>query len=30
MAKAEDGSTPQIDLSEEEVSVSITVRWVLS
>ncbi len=30
MAKAEDGSTPQIDLGEEEVSVSITVRWVLS
>jgi uncharacterized protein YggE len=29
MAKAEDGSTPQIDLGEEEVSVSITVRWAL-
>jgi uncharacterized protein YggE len=29
VAKAEDGSTPQIDLGEEEVSVSITVRWVL-
>jgi hypothetical protein len=30
MAKAEDGSTPQIDLGEEEVSVSITVRWSLN
>jgi hypothetical protein len=30
MAKAEDGSTPQIDLGEEEVSVSITVRWALN
>jgi uncharacterized protein len=29
MAKAEDGSTPHIDLGEEEVSVSITVRWLL-
>lgn len=29
MAKAEDGSTPQIDLGEEEVAVSITVRWAL-
>ena len=30
MAKSEDGSTPQIDLGEEEVSVSITVRWALN
>ena len=30
VAKAEDGSTPQIDLGEEEVSVSITVRWALN
>ena len=30
LAKAEDGSTPQIDLGEEEVSVSITVRWALN
>jgi hypothetical protein len=30
MAKAEDGLTPQIDLGEEEVSVSITVRWALN
>ena len=30
MAKVEDGSTPQIDLGEEEVSVSITVRWALN
>jgi uncharacterized protein YggE len=30
MAKAEDGSTPQIDLGEEEVSISITVRWALN
>lgn len=29
VAKAEDGSTPQIDLGEEELTVSITVRWVL-
>jgi uncharacterized protein YggE len=29
MAKAEDGSTPQIDLGEEEVTTAITVRWVL-
>ncbi len=30
VAKAEDGSTPQIDLGEEELSVSITVRWALN
>ena len=30
VAKAEDGSTPQIDLGEEEVSVTITVRWALN
>jgi uncharacterized protein YggE len=30
VAKAEDGSTPVIDLGEEELSVSITVRWVLN
>jgi hypothetical protein len=30
VAKAEDGSTPQIDLGEEEVNVSITVRWALN
>ena len=30
VAKAEDGSTPQIDLGEEEVTVSITVRWALN
>lgn len=29
VAKAEDSSTPQIDLGEEEVTVSITVRWEL-
>lgn len=30
MAKAEDGPTPQIDLGEEELSISITVRWNLN
>jgi uncharacterized protein YggE len=30
VAKSEDGSTPQIDLGEEEVTVSITVRWALN
>jgi hypothetical protein len=30
VAKAEDASTPVIDLSEEEVSISITVKWVLN
>jgi uncharacterized protein YggE len=30
VAKAEDGSTPQIDLGEEEVTVTITVRWALN
>ena len=30
VAKAEDGSTPEIDLGEEEVTVSITVRWILN
>ena len=30
VAKAEDGSTPVIDLGEEELSVSITVRWALN
>ena len=30
VAKAEDGSTPEIDLGEEEVTVSITVRWTLN
>jgi uncharacterized protein YggE len=30
VAKAEDGSTPQIDLGEEELSISITVRWALN
>jgi hypothetical protein len=29
VAKAEDGSTPQIDLGEEEVSVIIIVRWIV-
>lgn len=30
VAKAADGATPEIDLGEEELSVSITVRWALS
>lgn len=30
MAKAADGSTPEIDLGEEELSISITVRWALN
>ena len=30
VAKAEDGSTPVIDLGEEELSVSITVRWAVN
>ncbi len=30
VAKAEDGSTPVIDLGEEELSLSITVRWALN
>ena len=30
VAKAADGSTPEIDLGEEEVTVSITVRWALN
>jgi hypothetical protein len=30
VAKAEDGSTPQIDLGEEYLSVSITIRWMLN
>jgi uncharacterized protein YggE len=30
MANSEDGSTPQIDLGEEEVSVSITIKWGLN
>ncbi|MBM3656408.1 MAG: DUF541 domain-containing protein [Actinobacteria bacterium] len=30
VAKAEDASTPVIDLGEEEVSISITVKWALS
>lgn len=30
MAKAEDASTPVIDLGEEELSISITVRWALN
>ncbi len=30
VAKAADGSSPEIDLGEEELSVSITVRWVLN
>jgi hypothetical protein len=30
VAKAEDASTPVIDLGEEEVSISITVKWVLN
>jgi hypothetical protein len=29
VAKAEDGSTPQIDLGEEDYSVTITVKWNL-
>jgi hypothetical protein len=30
VAKAQtDGSTPEIDLGEEEVTVTITVRWTL-
>jgi uncharacterized protein YggE len=29
-AKAQDGAAPEIDLGEEEVSVSITVRWSLN
>jgi hypothetical protein len=29
VAKAEDGSTPEFDLGEEEVSISITVKWNL-
>jgi hypothetical protein len=29
MAKAEDGSTPQIDLGEEELTISITIKWEL-
>lgn len=30
VAKAQaDGATPEIDLGEEEVTVSITVRWAL-
>jgi hypothetical protein len=29
VAKAEDASTPVIDLGEEEVSISITVKWNL-
>ena len=29
VAKAEDGSTPQIDLGEEEVTVTITIQWEL-
>jgi hypothetical protein len=27
---AADGSTPEIDLGEEEVTVTITVRWALN
>ncbi|MEY3254791.1 MAG: hypothetical protein RJA01_797 [Actinomycetota bacterium] len=30
VAKAADGATPEIDLGEEELSVSITVRWALN
>ncbi len=30
VAKASDGATPEIDLGEEELSVSITVRWALN
>ncbi len=30
VAKAADGSTPEIDLGEEELTVSITVRWALN
>jgi hypothetical protein len=30
VAKAGDGSTPEIDLGEEELSLSITVRWALN
>jgi hypothetical protein len=30
VAKAEDGSTPVIDLGEEGVSISITVKWALN
>ena len=30
VAKAEDASTPVIDLGEEEVSISITVKWALN
>jgi uncharacterized protein YggE len=30
VAKAEDASTPVIDLGEEEVSISITVKWNLN
>ena len=30
VAKAEDASTPVIDLGEEEITISITVRWTLN
>jgi uncharacterized protein YggE len=30
VAKAADGSSPEIDLGEEELSLSITVRWALN
>jgi len=30
VAKAEDASTPVIDLGEEEVSISISVKWTLN
>jgi hypothetical protein len=30
VAKAEDATTPVIDLGEEEVSISITVKWNLN
>lgn len=30
LAKAEDSATPIIDLGEEEVSISITVKWALN
>jgi uncharacterized protein YggE len=30
VAKAADGATPEIDLGEEELSISITVRWALN
>ena len=30
VAKAEDSSTPVIDLGEEDVSISITVKWALN